>query len=225
MGRDHFPNLPIGAGMGFSRGIMLLDDFEGTFTWVVGGTGGDDVHALAPAAAWQGTYGLHLKSRTTNSAENDYTIVQKIFDYPASGLLVARVRTAPIVVANTKRIEIGLRIDDGAQQYAATLRVAVSTGKVYYLLTAATWVEIPILATTFVGGTWYTVELAIDCLAQKWISARFNGFTADLSAIPLYNDAASSGRSALLTLDVDASAAGPGEAYFDNAYVGEYLES
>jgi hypothetical protein len=225
MGRDHFPNIPIGAGMGFARGVMLLDDCEGTMTWTVTGTGGDDVHLFATAAAWQGTYGMHLKSRTTAAAENDTVGVLKMFDYPGSGLLVARLRVCPVAVAAIKSINVHFRIDDGAQQYAAYFRLAISTGKVYYTDAAGNWIEIATMATTFTGGNWYTIELSIDCLAHKWLAARFNGFEYDASALPLYNDAATAGRFSLLGCYIIATDAPPAEIYADNIYVGEYLES
>jgi len=82
MPRDFFGNYPIVAGLGFSRDIKVLDDCEGTFTWTVGGTGGDDVHEFLAAAAWQGTYGMHLKTRTTDTDEDDALAVQKLFDFP-----------------------------------------------------------------------------------------------------------------------------------------------
>jgi len=84
MPRDFFGNYPIVAGLGFSRDIKVLDDCEGTFTWTVGGTGGDDVHEFLAAAAWQGTYGMHLKTRTTDTDEDDALAVQKLFDFPVS---------------------------------------------------------------------------------------------------------------------------------------------
>jgi len=225
MGRDHFPNIPIGAGMGFARGVMLLDDCEGTCTWLFDGTGGDDVHAYATAAAFTGTYGLRLKTRTTASADNDTITAQKLFDFPGTGLLVARARVAPLIVANTKSINFGLRIDNGVQQYVAYFRLAPSVGKAYYCNSAGAWVEIVAMATPYIGSNWYTVEIAIDCLAKKWLQVRFNGWTADLSTLPLYNDAATAGRGALLILYTLATAAGPSEIYADNIYVGEYLES
>lgn len=223
--RDFFGNLPIVAGMGFMRGVMLLDDCEGTFTYVISGTGGDDVHEYLAAAAWQGTYGLHLKTRTTNTANADVVTAQKLFDFPATGLLVARLRVTPLVVARCGSILVTLAIDDGAQQYTATLALLVSTGAVSYLNSAAGYTAITALATTFTAGQWYTVELAINAKEAKYQHVRFNGLAADLSTLDLYNPAATAGRCAQLGLSAVATAAGPAEIYADNLVVHEFPEA
>lgn len=225
MGRDHLGNYPIVAGLGFSRGIMLLDDCEGVFTYFVDGTGGDDVHEYLAAAAWQGAAGLHLKTRTTNAAADDIIAIEKLFDYPETGLLVARLRVAPIAVAFVKTLKLQLNIDDGAQQYAAVLNLQVNAGTVAYLNSGGTYTAIAAMATTFVGGNWYTMELAIDCIAKTLLTARFNGLKVDLSAQGLYNSAATSGRGAYLILSCSSVGAVPAEIYADNIYVGEYQEA
>jgi len=223
--RDYFGNLPIVSSMGFMRGIMVLDDCEGTMTWIVTGTGGDDVHAYETAAAWQGEKGLHLKTRTTATAQDDWVHLQKIFDHPASGLLVARLRLCTPDAAKTKSIIVTLRDDDGSQQYAAAIMLAPATNKIYYLNSAGAYVELTAIPQTFANYNWYTLELAADCRTHKYLHVRFNGLSADLSAQAMYNDAATSGRSAQLRLLVTAAVTGPGEAYMDNIYVGEYLEA
>ncbi len=223
--RDYFGNLPIVDGMGFSRGIKVLDNCEGTMTWIVSGTGGDDVHEFATAAAWEGEKGLRLKTRVTGTAADDDTTVGKYFDYPESGLLVARLRFSPLIVANTKAFYVYLNIDDGAQQYSSAIKLLISTATVSYLNSAGTYTAIAALATTFLANQWYTVELAIDCRAKKYIHVRFNGFESDLSAQGLYNSAVSSSRGALLWLTNIASAAGASEIYADNIYVGEFVDA
>jgi len=223
--RDFFGNIPIVAGMGFARGVMLLDDCEGTFTYIVSGTGGDDTHEYATAAAWQGAYGLHLKTRVTGSTNNDVVILQKLFDYPATGLLVARLRLAPMVVANCGALSLSLLIDDGAQQYNGTIALLVSTAAVKYLNSAGAYAAITALATTFTAAHWYTLELAINCKAAHYQHVRFNGLEADLSALALDNTAATAGRCAQLALTAQATAAGPAEMYADNILVTEFPEA
>jgi hypothetical protein len=223
--RDHFGVLPIVAGMGFMRGIMLLDDCEGTFTYTVAGTGGDDVHEYLAAAAWQGAYGLHLKTRVTGAAADDVLMVTKQMDYPASGLLVARARLAPVAVAAIKEIGLRLVIDDGTTIHQAIFSLFPATSLTKYLNAAGTYTEITPMAMTYLGSQWYTTELAIDCLAKTYRHGRTNGLTADLSSAALYSPGASSSRGVQLTLAVVAAGAAAAEIYADNLYVGEYLEA
>jgi len=225
MPRDFFGNYPIVAGLGFSRDVLLLDDAEGTFTWVVGGTGGDDVHEYLAAAAWQGTYGMHLKTRTTSTTEDDYVIAQKLFDWPSTDLLVARLRVTPVVVANTKGITITLAADDGADGYTGAIQLAPDGSKVNYYNSGGSWVELTDLAMTYYALHWLTVELALDLKAHTYRHLRFNGWDTDLSTLSLKAAGASASRGAYLQLAAIASAAGPGELYADNIVVHQIAEA
>jgi len=225
MSRDYFGNYPIVAGLGFSRDVLLLDDCEGTMTWIIGGDGGDDLHEFAAAAAWQGTYGMHLKTRTTGTTEDDETLAEKLFDYPATNLLVARLRVTPVVVANTKSAGLYLRAGDGAEQYQGAILLNIAAGTVTYIDSAGAAVEIPALATTFIGENWYTLELAIDLQAHTYLHVRFNGLEADLSTVALRDLGASGARDGYLLLAATASAAGPGEIYADNIVVHQIPEA
>ena len=223
--RDHFGSFPLVSGMGFSRGVHVLDDCEGTLTWIISGTGGDDVHEYATVAAWQGAYGLRLKTRVTATAENDYVAAQKIFDHPYTGFLLMRLRLATPLVANCKSLSAGFRDDDGAQQYLAQLALYPATGLVKYCDAAGAYVAIDALAQTFAASSWLTLEIAIDCLTHKWLYVLLNGVKVDLSTISLYNDAATASKAAQAIIMVTASAAGAGEAYLDNILVTEWPEA
>jgi hypothetical protein len=225
MGRDHFPNLPVGAGMGFSKDVLLLDDCEGTFNYIISGTGGDDVHAYATAAAFTGTYGMHLRTRTTAAAQFDIVTAQKLMSYPESGLLVGRWRVATPAVAPCGQITLELMIDNGAQIYYGAILLMPATGVVNYVNAAGAGVAIPAAAFTFVAGTYYLVELQINCRTRRYISALINGTRVNLSALDLYNPAASAGRGSMLLVQVVAAGAAPAAVYLDNLYVGESLES
>lgn len=225
MPRDYFGNLPLVAGMGFSRDILLLDDCEGTMTWSISGTGGDDVHEFAAAAAWQGAYGLRLKTRTTLAAQDDYVAAAKLYQYPASGLLVARLRVAPLTAAAIKRIGLLLLIDDGTIIHQASLNLMCSAGTTQHLNSAGTYTAIAAMAMTYLGTQWYTIELAIDCAAKTYLHARLNGIHVDLSAQALYTPGAAAARGAQTGLLVVAAAAAAAEIYADNIVTHEIPEA
>ena len=225
MPRDFFGNYPIVAGLGFSRDVNVLDDCEGAMTWIISGTGGDDVHENAAVAAFQGAYGLHLKTRTTDAAEDDYLMVQKRFDMPASNLLVARLKIAPVNPDKIKYLDVNLGIDDGVQPYLGAVRFDFDAGKVYHAKSPTGWTEIPALATVFSTLTWYTLELSVDCGAHTYLNVRFNGLSADLSDQALQPNGATNGRAAYLYTNQTTWAGHPAEVYLDNIYVGEIPEA
>jgi hypothetical protein len=225
MGQDHFPNLPVGDGMGFSRGVMLLDDCEGTFTYIVGGTGGDDVHEYLAAAAFTGTNGLHLKTRTTAAAAGDIVTIYKYHSIPESGLLVIRARLASPDLTKVKSIQLGSVINSGAETYQALLKHSPNTPKTEYQTTAAAFVAIATMALPTVASAFIDFELVIDCLAKQYISVTWNGIRAKLPGIPLWDVGAAVARYGCLILSVEAIGAAAAEIYADNLYIGEHLES
>lgn len=225
MSRDWFGTIPVVDGLGFARGIMVLDDMEGTMTWVVAGTGGDDVHALAAAAAFQGTYGLSLATRVTAAAEDDYVQVVKQFGYPESGLLVARCKILGVDVSAIKTARLNLQWSDGIRLYSASVHLMMSAGTCQYLAAAGTYTAIAGLAMTFTDAAWYTFELAVDCRTNEYVHAFCNGERVDLSDIAVYDTGADTAQRALVGIAVYAAGAASAAIYVDNVYVGEMRDA
>lgn len=225
MGRDHFPNIPIGAGMGFARGVMLLDDCEGTNTWIAGGTGGDDVHLFATAAAFQGTYGLRLKTRTTDAAAADSLSVRKILSYPESGLFVHRFRFCTPDVTKIADLMLVPYIYDGTDIWSPVIWYTFATGVVEYQNSAGAAVALTALAHTIPNLCWSIIELVLDLKAKQYVSLMINGLRADLSGLGLQDTGDDAARDISLGIAISAVGADPAEMYLDNIYAGEYLES
>ena len=100
--REFQARVPIGSNMMFARGVLLLDDCDGTLGWVASGTGGDDVHAFSTDYAFSGVNSLKLVTRTTGAAAGDTLTVARVVEYPESGLLVYRAR---VLFLNKARID------------------------------------------------------------------------------------------------------------------------
>jgi hypothetical protein len=222
--RDHLGNPLFSARPEIARGVLLLEDCEGAFTWTVTGTGGDDVHAFAAAAAFMGGFGVQLKTRTTDAAPADTLTIRKKFGFPESGLLVARFRLAAVTPADFAYIYVILDFSDGVTGHAACIMLDVAAGKTYYQAAGGGFIEIAALAAAFSAGAFYTVDLQADVLANNYISAMVNGTIADLSGIPLVDGGAVATRFARADITIATAAAAPCECYVDSVYVGEHLE-
>ena len=225
MSRDWFGSIPIVDGLGFARGIMVLDDCEGTCTWVISGTGGDDVHEFAVAAAFQGTYGLRLATRATGAAADDYVQAVKVFGFPESGLLVARVKIGSVDVSDVKTARLNLQWSNGVKGYSASVHLMMSAGTAQYLNSAGTYTAIACLAQTFSDQAWYTLELAVDCIDNEYVGVFFNGTRVDLADIDVYEAGADTERGAKVGLAVYAVGANQAEIQVDNIYVGEFRDA
>ena len=225
MSRDYFGNLPVVAGMAFSRDVLLLDDCEGAFTWQTAGTGGDDVHEYLAAAAFAGTAGLHLKTRTTSAAENDSLLAQKWLGYPETGLLVARAKIASPSWAAVKTINFIAVHGNGARNYNGQLQYTPATGVVAYANAAGAATAIAALAHQELDYQFTTWELVIDCRAHQYLAVAINGLRASLAGVDLWDSAAAAQRYAGLGLGVTTSGAVSAELYASHLYVGENLEA
>lgn len=223
--RDHFGNLPIVAGMTFSRDVLLLDDCEGAFTWIPTGTGGDDVHEYLAAAAFAGSAGLHLKTRTTAAAENDILSVDKYLGYPESGLFVTRMRLASPDLSTVKAIYLTAVFEATALQKQAQLLIVPNTPLVQYQDVAGAGQEMTALAFAVRDKAWITLELAADLRTNTYLHVMYNGARVDLAGIPLYAAGAASYRGINLGLSVVTAGAAPAELYAANLYAGENLEA
>jgi len=222
--RDHLGNFMVAGNLGFARGVLLLEDCEGTFTWVVSGTGGDDVHAFATVAAFMGTNGMRLKTRTTGATAADNLAVEKAMSYPESGLLVARLRVCPVAVAPFDYIQVLLDVSDGAAGHGACLQLDVAAGKVYYQAAGGGFVEIVALAAPVYEGAFMTVELAVDLLTNQYLGCMVNGLRADLAGLAMVSAGAVAYRFARLGVTIATAGAAACEAYVDSVYVGEFLD-
>jgi len=224
MSRDHLGQFMVSSALGFGRGILLLDDCEGTFNWTVSGTGGDDVHEFATAAAFMGLKGMRLKTRTTGAAANDYVAAARAVGHGEGGLLVIRARVASPDVSVVKNLVMQVTHCDGVNDYSANINIRMSAGTVAYLDAAAAAVAMPDLAQTFTDGAWFTIELVLDVLTHEYLECFCNGTRVDLAGAGVYDVGASTERGAIVSLSVIAVGAAPAEMYADNIYVGEYLD-
>jgi len=214
----------VSSNLGFARGVLLLEDCEGTFTWVDSGTGGDDVHEFATAAAFMGLQGMRLKTRTTGAAANDYVMVSKPMGYPESGLCVARARIAVPALAAVGGFTLAVVARNGTRRWQGELVVSPNAPTVEYLNAAGAWTAVAALAYAPVVFGFVTLEVALDLRSMEYVEGAWNGARADLAGVSMYDAAADTARGLTLAVSVRAAGAAAAELYADNLYVGEFLD-
>jgi len=224
MSRDHLGQFMMASNLAFARGVLLLEDSEGTFTWTPSGTGGDDVHAFATAAAFMGLNGIQLKTRTTSAAADDLLSVQKWCQFPESGLLVLRARIASPALAAVKAIYLTASVHDGALNAQGQMMWSPNTPRVAYQNLAGAAVPITEMAFTTENLAFITLELVLDLDAMNYIAIAWNGIRKLLPAIPMYAVGSSALREVILGVSVTSIAAAPAQAYVDTVYAGEFLD-
>jgi hypothetical protein len=223
MPRDFLPAFNVAANLGFAKGVLLLDDCEGTFTWTVGGTGGDDVHEYAAVAAFMGLNGMRLKTRTTGAAADDNVFVSKVFGFPESGLVVARMRWASPDPTKIKSVRLNLWVDNGVRDWQAGGRLLPNTPEFDYYTPAGAWQAVASMAFGVSALEFVTMELVVDCRAMGLLEVANNGVRTQLSGVGLYDNGAYTNRRCAVAIMVYAIGANPAEMYVDHVYVGEFL--
>jgi len=221
--RDHLGNFMMASDLQFARGVLLLDDCEGTCTWDATITDANATVTYETAAAFMGTKGLQLFSGDADPAEDDQVVGHKLFGLPESGLLVMRARIASPDISLWKAISVLLMHQDAAQTYYGEVRFTPADGKVYYSDVGGSMVEIAALLGVQIDGMFVTYELVVDCLAHTYVSVMVNGLRADLADVALYNPAVSTARYAGCSVAGLVAGAAAATLYVDSVYVGEFL--
>lgn len=224
MSRDHLGQFMVSSSLGFARGILILEDCEGTMNWTVSGTGGDDVHAFATAMAFMGTYGLSMATRTTAAAQNDLLQVVKLVGYPETGLLVLRARLMFPDLTGAASVNLVCAAFNGVREWVGMLSIIPATGVVSYYNSVGGMTNVAGLAGLIQANGWATMELVVDMLRMEYIEAAWNGRRADLSGASLNDAAATTYRECRIGLSIVASAAPPARLAADNIYAGEFLD-
>lgn len=222
--RDHLGNAQVGAKLGFARGVLLLDDCEGTFTWAKSGTGGDDVAERAAAAAFEGVYGIHIRTRTTGAAAGDGLDLSRIVGFGESGQLVYRMQLCLPDVSVVSVVRMEVYVYDGANMYLGTIRLTPNTPRFEYFSSVPAFTEIPSLALLVNDGQWFTIEMVLNVLSGEFITVTFNGVTADLAGVGMFDAGATTDRYLMVWFGLDTIGAAPAAMYVDNVSLTEFRD-
>ena len=221
---DHTGLYPVSSQMGFSRGVVLLDDCEGTFNWTATGTGSDFAASYETDAAFMGTKGMKLVTKTTTPADGDYVQVRRYMPYPEADLMTMRMRVALEQVSDCEYVYFIVYPYDGVNQYQASILWAPNAGAVWIRESGGGYIEIPGSVWAVVDGAWVTMEMTLNLADFKYVSAMFNGVRGDMSAFSMDPLGANTNR--YMRFEIKIVAIGPAitTVFFDFIYAGEYIE-
>ena len=224
MPRDHVGLYPVSSQMGFSRGVLLLDDCEGSFNWNATGTGSDFAASYETGAAFMGTKGISMATKTTTPAANDNCQIERNMPYPESDLMTMRMRCCLPVVSVVKYVHFNVYPYDGAFQWQAEMLWVPVDGTVWMSIPDNQSIELPGVFWEVVAGGWVTMEFTVNLKDHKWITGMFNGIRADLSAYGINDLSANTKRYMRISIKVVAIGAAVTTMYCDFVYAGEYVE-
>jgi len=221
MGREHIPAASLTSHHGFARDVLLLDDCQGTFNWTAAGTGGDDVHAYAAAAAFTRLKGMHLATRTTAAADNDYLSATRRLGLPESEVLRLQCRLNIPLMAKVAEVDVQLSINDGINLCCFAIRLMCLSGLVQREDTDGNWVTIPGITVNWSDAASVLLALDVSVRSMNYLALSLNGLRAALPPEGGYLEASAAGRGITLRYGIWASAAPPATVYItDTALLG-----
>jgi len=221
---DHLSQNLIGSDLGFARGILLLDDCQGTFNWTVVATGGDDLHDYHSSAAFRGTNGMRLRTRATAPDVADFVDVRRYLGYPESGRAVLRVKTCLPDVSVVDYINWGLDVQNGADRYTCAVLLYPNTPDLVYQNFDGMPESVPELALPIQDRSWLTFEMAVDFAGLAWIEIALGGIRVDLGGAGIFRQGGDGTRTLMATIGVGTIGAATCTLYADDIYVGEIVD-
>lgn len=209
--------------MGFSAGVLLLDDAAGHFGWEVSGTGVAFVGDYDDEAAYVGAKGLRLKTRPSDEAEDDNVQVVRYVPYPESGLFLLRCKIGIPDVSTVKTIDVGLVVDTGVQIVFANVRWSPNVPITEARVGAVTYDEVEGQDAGVFDGQWSVLEMQVNLVDLVYGAITLQGVRVDQSGSGVYVPGASSSRAVQVIIGIAAAGAAQAIVYVADIYCGEFI--
>lgn len=222
--RDHLAKFNVADDMQFTKGIVLLDDCEGTNLWAITGTGADFTGTFETGAAFHGTKGLQLVTRTTDPADNDVVTAKRFMPYLAADVLLWRVLVGLPDVSVVRYVSFDFHMFDGSKDRQANMIWRPNTPRLEFKNSAGNTATIAGYAQGVPDGAWVSWSMAFQMDTYKHIFVELNGIKTDMSDEAIYEVGASSSRYVSVGITVVTIGAALATAYFDSMYCGKYLD-
>lgn len=213
-----------GAGVSpqFDASVLMVEDCEGANNWVVSGTGTGFGASFVGAAAYFGSFGLEVKTRSALAAADDIVLASRALSLPDFKRLVARGRLCIPDVSTVLEVRVYVYVVSAGSDSLGLVRWTPNAGTVEYWSAAGAWVAIPSLALIPADGDWVEFEAVVDWSAKEFMSVRLAGRESDMGRVGM--NAADLGYPEGVSVEFYVKTAGAAQAkvYLDSVYVGSY---
>lgn len=169
--------------------VVLYDDMEGLFKWAKTGTGADPVLEKGAVVCFNGSYGLHAKSRVTTPAAADYVKAARYFPCRACEKYSLELIWQMVSLGEFNYLDFVLWLDDGTTIFMGVVRYDRVNTLWKYRNAAGNYVEIPGAGQTFWAGVWNRLRFTIDLRTGLYVSVESCAKVFDVSALAMYTSA------------------------------------
>ncbi len=196
--------------------ILFHDDFESLLRFTKTGTGGDDIFELDPTISFSGAQSLHLKTRTTATAEDDEVLTYIKTHLHPSKLVSQIIRLYSPDFTKIKIIDFDIYFYDGVNLNRATVVFTPATPAWTYLDSAGDFPPITGAGFNILNAGWHTITLKASFATNKYISLTIDHHHFDLSTLDIRQTSAPTVLTHLLSqLFFTTVGASPAELYLD----------
>ncbi|MBA7710392.1 hypothetical protein ES703_119334 [subsurface metagenome] len=168
------------------QGDFVLDDFSGLLKWIKEYGTGDSVFELDATLAYKSNQSLHMKTRTTDAAQNDMISASRSLFVGKSKTLSVAIPFYLPALDTQNYIQFSFQWTDGAKCHSCDLRYYPSTPDWRANTASGTYTPIVGSDVSLYTSTWHMMVLKADFITGKYISLQLDHLLLDLSALPLY---------------------------------------
>ncbi len=195
--------------------ILLHNNFEHLPFLIASATAGDYIFELNPNLSFSGAQCLHIKTRTTDAAGNDFikgTIKTHLFPSLRATLTI-RFRSPDFT--KIAKFFFSLLFNDGTNLHTATVTYIPGTPNWLYYNAAGENPAVPNSGLNLSVDTWHSITLKVDFRTKEYISMAINHLLCSLSGLSVNSNSDGTESSLSCSFRLDAAAALPAELFID----------
>lgn len=201
--------------------VILFDDIEGLFKWSKTGTGADYVVEKDAAVAYNGSACLHLKTRVTGAAENDFAQAARYhFQRPGKRYRLECIFQIK-VRADCKYVFFCGEIYDGSVGHFCGIRYDSQNGKWQYRTGLTAYTDVPGGSQNLIEGRWHRFLVEYDEHKKEFVRLIADSLEVPLAGKSYYSAASATAIHQTTWVEVVAQSTTPPEVYVDDVLVME----
>lgn len=163
--------------------IVLYDDFEHLLKWTKYLGEGDSVFELDPSFSFSKNQSLHIKTRTTDAAENDIIGARLLSYIPPSKRLNLSTHFSCPDYTLIKLLQFWFILFDGTNKHHSLLQLKTATPIWQYRDSIGTAIDVPDSGLLPFDNAWHRIQLLADLNTHKYIHMILDNNLFDLSAL------------------------------------------
>jgi len=184
----------------FNKSVIFQDNCNGTFNYIISGSGAGYNAEYSTAAALNKTNGIKLYTRAVGAQATDYVRIDKYVEALHRRALEYYIRFKIVDITLTESVRFGYSIYDGSRAYVCRIHIVSNTGQIGIYSTAGTPAILTGVDTKIITGQINTAILRVNAISKKYIDLTFNGVKYDLSSYTFADIGASTDNYAKITI-------------------------